>query len=523
MKPSRKSRSSPAPSPGLSRPVQGGLTAAALVLIPLLAVTGSDSFRAALDFTTGVLSLLSLTASVAWGLLATDRLLLSTRHRLLAQAIHRTTAVASLGFLLLHATVKVSLGHVELIGALVPFGLGITGTSALIGFGSLAGFLMVVAGTTGALRSALAANVRVAGRWRPLHMLAYPAWCFALVHGLYTGRPAATWVVAMYCVALAGVAGAVALRMLPRTMQRRIANKVISVIGSAADRSTAPDNARRDLNASPLPGTSGVTAPAGLNGMNGIPSQRQYEAEFQRESPLRQARAQTPRLAAPSPQLYEAPPPPEREPLTGSSAGTGPSTGTGISAAYRAVSLGADPAAPLAERIPMTEEIPVVSESGPPPRQWPTPSPPPPAQAIRPEPTELPAPPAFEPPAAYAAPASSYDAPAYEPAPSYGAPAYEPAPSYDAPAYEPAPSYDAPPYEPASTYNPMSSYDSLSPYGTSSSYAAPSAYDPAPPYEANPSPYAPGTPEAYDETAQMPGLFPPPAGEPWNAPAGDRP
>lgn len=190
---------------------------------------------------------------MAWGLLATDRLLLSTRHRLLAQAIHRTTAVASLGFLLLHATVKVSLGHVELIGALVPFGLGITGTSALIGFGSLAGFLMVVAGTTGALRSALAANVRVAGRWRPLHMLAYPAWCFALVHGLYTGRPAATWVVAMYCVALAGVAGAVALRMLPRTMQRRIANKVISVIGSAADRSTAPDNARRDLNASPSP------------------------------------------------------------------------------------------------------------------------------------------------------------------------------------------------------------------------------------------------------------------------------
>ncbi|HET6856502.1 MAG TPA: hypothetical protein VFH94_05330, partial [Streptomyces sp.] len=150
MNPHRKIRSLPA----LSRPAQGGLTAVALILIPLLAVFGSEGLRATLDFTTGVLSLVSLTASVAWGLLARDRLLLQPRHRLLAQGIHRATAIASLGFLLLHATVKVSLGHVELIGALIPFGLGVSGTSGLIGFGSLAGFLMIVAASTGALRSA---------------------------------------------------------------------------------------------------------------------------------------------------------------------------------------------------------------------------------------------------------------------------------------------------------------------------------------------------------------------------------
>ncbi|MET7619014.1 hypothetical protein [Streptomyces sp. NPDC005408] len=471
MNPHRKSRSSPAPSPGLSRQVQGGLTAAALVLIPLLAVGGSDSFRAALDFTTGVLSLVSLTASVAWGLIATDRLLLSTRHRLLAQGIHRGTAVASLGFLLLHATVKVSLGHVQLIGALVPFGLGVTGTSSLIGFGSLAGFLMVVAATTGALRSALAANIKVAGRWRPLHMLAYPAWCFALVHGLYTGRPAATWVVTMYCLTLAAVAAAVAVRMLPRPAKRRIAAKILSVIGSADDRAAADETALRDLNASPLPGASGLTAPAGLNGMNGIPSQRPYEAEFQRETPLGQSRAQPRRLAAPAPQLYEAPPPPTAEPAVERTAGGG--MGPGISAAYRAVSLAGDQTAPLAERIPMTEEIPVVSESGPRPGLWPTPSPPPPAQAFRPEPSEAPAPSAYEPPPVYEAPPSSYDTPT---------------------------SYDAP------------------------SYNAPSAYDPSSPYEAPPSPYQSGTADGYEDTAPMPGpLFPPSAGEPWNAPAGDRP
>ncbi|HZX39723.1 MAG TPA: hypothetical protein VFF37_15590 [Streptomyces sp.] len=469
MNPHRKSRSSPAPSTGLSRPVQGGLYVAAFVLLPLLAVGGSDSFRAFLDFATGVLSLVSLTASVAWGLMATDRLLLSTRHRLLAQGIHRATAVASLGFLLLHATVKVSLGHVEAIGALVPFGLGVTGTSGLIGFGSLAGFLMVIAATTGALRSALAGNVRIAGRWRPLHMLAYPAWCSALVHGLYTGRPAATWVVTLYCVVLTGVAVVVAVRLMPRSVQRRIAAKIMSLTGAGDDRSVADEQLRRDPTTAPLPGTAGVTGPADLNGMNGIPSQRPYEQDLQRRPSLGQPRQQPRRLAAPSPNLYEVPPLPEAEPIIGS--GIGP--GTGISAAYRAVSLAGDQAAPLAERIPMTEEIPVVSESGSRTGLWPTPSPPPPAQAFRPEPLETPAPPPYEAP------------PAYEPA------AYEPPPAYEPPlAYEPAPA----------------------------------SYDPAPPYEAPSPPYATGTADTYDDTATMPGpLFPPPAGEPWHAPAGDRP
>ena len=418
MNPRRNNRTAAQPSTGLSRPVQGGLTVGVLVLIPLIAVLGSDSFRATLDFTTGVLSLVSLTASIAWGLIATDRLLLSPRHRLLAQAIHRATATASLGFLLLHGTVKVSLGHVELIGALIPFGLGVTGTDGLIGMGSLAGLLMVVAGTTGALRSALAGNIKVAGRWRPLHMLAYPAWCFALMHGLYTGRPAATWVMTMYCLALMGVAGAVAVRMLPRPTQRHIANKILSLTGRSADDGIG-EQSLRDLSSSPLPGATGVTAPIGLDRMNGIPSQRPPERDFQSPSALGQTRRQ-PRLEAPSPQLYEAPPPPDAEPVIRSGGvGAGAGAGTGISAAYRAVSLAGDPNAPLAERIPMTEEIPVVSDDGPAPGAWPTPSPPRPAQAFPAEPVPPPAPPSYDSPA-YGAPApgTAYDTGSF-PTPSY--------------------------------------------------------------------------------------------------------
>ncbi|MGW7286448.1 hypothetical protein ACWGH4_13290 [Streptomyces sp. NPDC054847] len=535
MNPRLKMRLSPGPGRGLSRQVQGGISAAALVLLPLLAVGGSDSFRAALDFTTGVLSLVSLTASVAWGLIATDRLLLSPRHRLLAQGIHRATAIASLGFLLLHATVKVSLGHVSLLGAMIPFGLGVTGTDALIGFGSLAGFLMVVAGTTGALRSALAGNIKVAGRWRPLHMLAYPAWCFALVHGLYAGRPAATWVVTMYCLALLGVAAAVSVRMMPRPVQRRIAAKIMSLTGAAGagGPAAADEQAQRDLTTAPLPGVSGMngtgrpTVPAGMDrmdrvdrmtgAMNGVPSQRPYEQDFQ--SPLGQARAQPPRLAAPSPQLYEAPRPYEEEPafVPDSGAATG-GRRTGMSAAYRAVSLAGEPSAPLAERVPMTEEIPVVSETGPRTGSWPTPSPPPPAQSVRPDPAQplydTPPPPLFD-----AAP--SYDTP---PTPYVASAPFEAPTSYDTGS---VPSYDTGGFSAenaAGGYAPSAAYDTTGGYPPPASYDTPLT-DPAPaaPY-GDRSAYDNGNVPAYDETAPLPGpLFPPPAGEPWHAPAGERP
>ena len=234
-----------------------------------------------------------------------------------------------------------------------------------------------------------------------------------------------------------------------------------------------------------------MTAPAGLNGMNGIPSQRPYEADFQRAVPPRPVARAAPAARRPlAPAVRGARRP--RKPSRPSAAASGP--GTGISAAYRAVSLAGDPAAPLAERIPMTEEIPVVSESGPRPGLWPTPSPPPPAQAVPARAPEPPAPPAYEPPA-------------YEPPP-----AYDPARhAYDTRLLDPdvrtvvrhpdPPTYAAP------------------------SYDTPSAYDPLVPRTKNLPPRTPpATAAAYDETAPMPGpLFPPPAGEPWHAPAGDRP
>ncbi|MER7344105.1 cytochrome b/b6 domain-containing protein [Streptomyces aurantiacus] len=306
-----------------SRAARGIVTTAALLLIPLLVFAGGDDFRAALDFTTGVLSLVALTASVMWGLVASDRLFLRSRQRLLAQAVHRATAIASVGFLLLHGTVKLALDHVSFVGALVPFGLGFSGSDGLIGLGSLAGLLMITTSVTGALRSAFASPVQVASRWRALHALAYPAWCAALVHGLYAGRAPKPWVVALYCLCLVAVAGAVALRAAPRPVKRKVAARIFALL--EPDARPAPGRPRRREPGAPTRDTASAPLPGTASG----------------------------RVTAP----------PDQPPVVG------------IAAAYRALAAPSDPGSALPLDLQPTETLPTVTP------RWPAPSPPPPAEA----------------------------------------------------------------------------------------------------------------------------------------------
>ncbi|MCM2428450.1 hypothetical protein [Streptomyces sp. RKAG337] len=183
----------------------------------ILALTSGPGMRGYLRFTSGVLTLVSLTATVVWGLISTDRALLGPRHRLLAQAVHRATAVGALGFLVLHVSVQIAVGRVPVSGALLPSGLlpfGPRGGAVLIALGTLSGYLMVLAAVTGALRSAFAGRWR-AGRWRVLHSCAYVSWCLAIVHGLRAGRAPAGWVVAAYALCLVAVAAALVVRLRP--------------------------------------------------------------------------------------------------------------------------------------------------------------------------------------------------------------------------------------------------------------------------------------------------------------------
>ncbi|MBL1104968.1 cytochrome b/b6 domain-containing protein [Streptomyces sp. 5-8] len=343
----RRSTSS-LPKPG--RSAYGVASAVVLLLIPVVVLVGGNQFRDFLNFGAGVLSLVSLSCSVIWGLFAQDRIFLNTRQRIVGQAVHRTTAVASIAFLLLHITTKIALGHTELIAAVIPFSLGVSGIGGLIGLGSLAGLLMIFVGVTGALRSNFATPAPVAARWRAMHMLAYPAWCAALLHGLYAGRTAKPIFVILYSLSLLGVMGALALRAAPRPVKRKVADRLVALFGSS-ERAVLDDlDASRSRVAE--------SAPAGFGGR-------------------REPRATAAGTAA-SP-LYQTPVAPAPEPASG------------FAAAYRAVntpgrpqqSFGGDQTARMDLPLDLqpTEAIPRMdgpsSTSG----SWPVPSPPPVGEA----------------------------------------------------------------------------------------------------------------------------------------------
>ncbi|MEU9209514.1 cytochrome b/b6 domain-containing protein [Streptomyces sp. NPDC048415] len=357
MNPRRNNSSLPRPG----RSAYGALTAAALLLIPLIVLVGGDGLRDFLNFGAGVLSLVALTCSVVWGLVATDRLFLNTRQRLVAQAVHRTTAVSSVAFLLLHITVKLALDHTTLVAALIPFGLGVTGTNGLIGFGSLAGLLMIFTAITGALRSAFASPAPIAARWRAVHMLAYPAWCSALVHGLYAGRPAKTYVTVLYCLCLVAVMGALLLRSASGPVKRRVADRILAIIG---ENNGPGARAREELEAS-----RAAAADSSLPGFAARSTRQSLEDTF----------VPPQRTQSPSP-LYEAAP---------DTATTGQMPG--FAAAYRAVSGtpgGDTPAPDPTQRFQMqmpldmqaTDSLPRY-DSGSTSGSWPIPSPPPVGEA----------------------------------------------------------------------------------------------------------------------------------------------
>ncbi|MDX3577705.1 MULTISPECIES: cytochrome b/b6 domain-containing protein [unclassified Streptomyces] len=354
-----RSSNSTLPKPG--RSVYGLATAVVLVLIPVVVLVGGDQLQAFLNFGAGVLSLVCLTCSVIWGLVAQDRLILNTRQRILAQGVHRVTAVGSIAFLVVHITVKLALEHTVLIAALIPFSLGVKGSAGLIGLGSLAALLMIFVGITGALRNQFAAPAEVAARWRAMHMLAYPALCAALIHGLFAGRAAKPFFMVSYELCLAGVMAALALRAAPRPFKRRVADRITAFLG-------APDRSAMD-------GLEASRARVSETGSSALPG---YEGRSGR-SPLTDTMSST-RMTPPSASpLYDTPATPE--------------PANGFAAAYRAVNTpprGQQPPyiADQTARMGMpfdlqqaTEAIPRVDNGGSTSGNWPIPSPPPVGEA----------------------------------------------------------------------------------------------------------------------------------------------
>lgn len=337
--------------------------------------TADDWFAEFLNFGVGVLSLVCLSCSVIWGLVAQDRILLGPRQRILAQAVHRTTAVASVVFLLIHIVIKLALDHTTWIAAVIPFGLALTddeavaGRSFLIGLGTLAGMLMIFVAITGVLRNRFASPAPVAARWRAMHMLAYPAWCAALIHGLYAGRAAKPIFLILYGLSLLGVMAALLVRASPPHVKRRIADRITALLG------TSDPWGREQLEES-----RARTAESALPGYDGGRGSARGERRPRGERPSYDT-GERPMYGGGGP-LHETA---ERAPA--------PEPANGFAAAYRAVST---PGRPPAAQQPLTDatarmELPLdlqptdafprvdgpSSTSG----SWPIPSPPPVGEA----------------------------------------------------------------------------------------------------------------------------------------------
>ncbi|WP_406673511.1 ferric reductase-like transmembrane domain-containing protein [Nonomuraea sp. N2-4H] len=200
-----------------------------------------------LEFYAGVFALVLLTATVALGLITTERVFLSPANRVRAQLAHRATALIGLAFLLTHITLMISLGHVPPGAAVVPI------AGIWVGFGTLAFDLMVVAVVTGMIRGRFAVRNRP-WMWRILHSAAYLAWPIGIMHGLTAGCPPAGWVAWSYVASMAAVGSALIVRVLatvrrPPVVPERVPGPAVTSaapVGVPAERPAAARNRAQD-------------------------------------------------------------------------------------------------------------------------------------------------------------------------------------------------------------------------------------------------------------------------------------
>jgi DMSO/TMAO reductase YedYZ heme-binding membrane subunit len=162
-------------------------------------------------FYAGVFALIGLTASVGVGLLATDRIIMTPGHRVMAQAVHRAVSFGALAFLIIHIVTEILAQRVHVIDAVVPF-LSPYRTF-YIGLGTIASDLILLIIVTSIFRKRFTAHGK-AWRWRAIHYASYLAFVFGVLHGLLGGRSAKPYVDWSYGAAIALTALAVVVRFL---------------------------------------------------------------------------------------------------------------------------------------------------------------------------------------------------------------------------------------------------------------------------------------------------------------------
>jgi DMSO/TMAO reductase YedYZ heme-binding membrane subunit len=248
------------------------LITAAVVLVAVLVVTrtGRDIDAATQRFMlyyAGVLALVGLTGSVLLGLVATDRIVMTPGHRVMAQAVHRAFSFGTLAFLVIHIVTEILAQRSHVIDAVVPF-LSPYRTF-YIGLGTIASDLIVLLVVTSILRKRFTAHGK-AWRWRAIHYTSYVAFVFGVLHGLLGGRTAKPYVDWSYGFAIAVIALGLAVRFLAISLRLKESlpsspsTDRVRPAGSSSLHAAAMSMAQAQLGSS-IGGTVQVL-PAGLGG-----------------------------------------------------------------------------------------------------------------------------------------------------------------------------------------------------------------------------------------------------------------
>ncbi len=191
------------------------IAATVVVIFVLVATKAGHTIDAATQhfmlYYAGVLALVGLTGSVLMGLVATDRIVMTPGHRVMAQAVHRAFAFGTLAFLIIHITTEILAQRSHVIDAAIPF-LSPYRTF-YIGLGTIASDLIVLLVVTGILRKRFTGHGR-AWQWRAIHYGSYVAFVFGVLHGLLGGRAAKPYVDWSYGFAIAVTALGLAVRFL---------------------------------------------------------------------------------------------------------------------------------------------------------------------------------------------------------------------------------------------------------------------------------------------------------------------
>jgi hypothetical protein len=209
----------------------------------------------------GVFALITLTAAVAAGLIATDRIIMSPGNRIAAQAVHRAISLAAVGFLAIHVTLEILAARSHPVDSVVPFLA--RHRTLYLGLGTVSADLILLIAATGIFRKRFVALARP-WAWRATHALAYLAWPLAILHGLLAGRTAKPYVDWSYGACLAAVGLALLIRSVATIRSKEVA--------------AAPAGGPGGWSSLPPPGLAGpqaamlaLSGPAGVPGASAAP------------------------------------------------------------------------------------------------------------------------------------------------------------------------------------------------------------------------------------------------------------